>query len=1079
VSDPRVINPVRDEARSPGHEAALSARNDVEAALFALSEIPLAFDRVGIRDRLLHAIECAYAVLDSSVIAAVHLDGLGEGSAIITESAELLARAGDPALVAPLARVLERLATAAAKLRGAAEAVAQIQVARRSELVGGAHHDGPPAALPFRASCGLPELHFLQRRPLRAHVLVDAVAQLTEPSAPPIVIAPPTTLDELRALEADVNSGALERRLAGEAQEPPPAPVEPLPFPYEPAVEETEILRRLARDCLEDIANQRSLRKPNALESWLDQAPFEQRLLDNIDALAALGGGVLPQISLFHAEARAPDPERAFAVALSLGCVAGSDAVGAAVTTLKQSAPEELPGWFEGFWLAPSPAIDDAMADLTMSDRPEHIALGLDVLNARGRTSDEVVRRLYIHEDARVAQRVARALAASLPPDEAIAHLEHLCATRSEDDVVLAAIEALLRRQHGPTVGLLRAMVDSPSSPERAARALVLLGLVGRASDGDRLLSAANIGPSARLLRSIGRWGHVDSLVPLINFLTQSDEEIVAAAAEALERITGAGLRETVEERWEVELPPEAANAGGIDVPVRKVERVATDPERWSAWMRDRARPFDPSSKTRAGVAFTPLQIVAELDAKSTTLERREEAALELAVLTGVSSSFSPHDWVARQKQQLADLRHAVARLSTMPGAWSFARSRPTTDVATTTGRKDGATPRPHSTTALGRPDTAPTPAILPLAPMEPGETTAAPQTSPFAALGDGRVKGLPFAPVAPGSSSMESTIRPHSPPARSQGSSLDQTTIAPESPLARGTGTGPIAPIRSAAPPLPFTTPRSEPSASSHAAASPPPVGAARPPQEVSLGEITAAPMISPFARVSDLLLKDLPFAGSTSVAPERVDASSRASERAASTPPIGSVTGNLPTDLIARIARGALPFPSAKSGAPQREPPIGSTTGELPSDLIARLAKGLPFQSTPGSPAGPSVPSSRVVSASEGSPVAAPATWPQAPDAPFRQTTPDTVPSGKPPSPSLTLKQYASLCAELAVSPQNADAIFRRHGFESAASRSEADLAWRAQLMRNPVEYREWQGLYQHYQVYWAEQARRNPGR
>lgn len=203
MSDPRAINPVRDEARSPGHEAALSARNDVEAALFALSEIPLAFDRVGIRDRLLHAIECAYAVLDSPVIAVVHLDGLGEGSAIIIESAALLARAGDPALVAPLARVLERLAAAAATLRGAAEAVAQIQFTRRSELVGGAHHEGPPAALPFRASCGLPELHFLQRRPLRAHVIVDAVAQLTEPSAPPIVIAPPTTLDELRALEAD------------------------------------------------------------------------------------------------------------------------------------------------------------------------------------------------------------------------------------------------------------------------------------------------------------------------------------------------------------------------------------------------------------------------------------------------------------------------------------------------------------------------------------------------------------------------------------------------------------------------------------------------------------------------------------------------------------------------------------------------------------------------------------------------------------------------------------------------------------------------------------------------------------
>jgi hypothetical protein len=79
----------------------------------------------------------------------------------------------------------------------------------------------------------------------------------------------------------------------------------------------------------------------------------------------------------------------------------------------------------------------------------------------------------------------------------------------------------------------------------------------------------------------------------------------------------------------------------------------------------------------------------------------------------------------------------------------------------------------------------------------------------------------------------------------------------------------------------------------------------------------------------------------------------------------------------------------------------------------------------------------------------------------------------------PELTLEQYASLCSEIAVFPQQADAIFQRYGLGSQRDRPSVDRAWRERLRRDPSLYRDWQDLYQRYQEYWTAQARRKPSR
>jgi hypothetical protein len=184
--------------------------------------------------------------------------------------------------------------------------------------------------------------------------------------------------------------------------------------------------------------------------------------------------------------------------------------------------------------------------------------------------------------------------------------------------------------------------------------------------DAGPLLEALREAPEPSLIRGLGRFGHSDALGPLVDHLSHSDPEIVAAAAESLERITGAGLRETVEEPWDIDLPPEAKDVGALAIPTRNVDKIIVNPDIWLNWLKTHAGAFKAGVKLRGGAPFTPAHIVDELESRLTPPGRREEAWLELSLVTGIRSLFSPSDWVARQREHLAELRALVdARVET------------------------------------------------------------------------------------------------------------------------------------------------------------------------------------------------------------------------------------------------------------------------------------------------------------------------------------------------------------------------------------------------------------------------------
>jgi len=58
--------------------------------------------------------------------------------------------------------------------------------------------------------------------------------------------------------------------------------------------------------------------------------------------------------------------------------------------------------------------------------------------------------------------------------------------------------------------------------------------------------------------------------------------------------------------------------------------------------------------------------------------------------------------------------------------------------------------------------------------------------------------------------------------------------------------------------------------------------------------------------------------------------------------------------------------------------------------------------------------------------------------------------------------LSTYASLCAELAVFPRDAEAIFAKYGLASKEKRASVDDGWKGRLRADPALYAEWQRLY-----------------
>ena len=646
-------------AQSPAHPPARAARAEVEGVAAALRGSGASFDRRGVAERLSRAIRALYAVVDTGVEAPAHHDGLVECARVLGEARTVLAAAVPDSA---LAKALATLDATIVNVRRVSEEVLDIMLARRGDVRGGVDISVPRPTRPFTASVALPRLHALARGPISPPISLEPTVSLVTPRAKRPAPPKPTTLEELRAAAA------------APPEPPAPAPeIEPaaeaLPAPRALA-DDGEVLRRVARDCLEDIASLRMLRKPIPSETWLDQSPFEQRLLDNVDAFVALGEAALPSVTLFHAEAPAPDPARGFALALTLGCIEGTDTIDVALATMKVSAPLELPGFTEGFALAPNPAIATELEPLLDAPNPALCAVALDVLAARGALPLDTAERVLRRGDPALTSKLARALGLAVPKAKAISVLSEMLDAGASDDLFAVACESLLRRGDGAVRQRLRDAIRARTSKPRVAAATALLAISGRKDDAALLSEGLAFAPTPAGVSALGRHGSAALLPTLLALLETEDAPVALAAADALDFMTNAGLREITQVPWSPGVTP----PDGSPPPTRAVSTVIAARVPWEQWYaRNRVR-LDAIGKLRAGLPFVPSMIVDELDGTAGPA-RRTEATLELVVVTGVGARLSTTDWVARQKQHLGEVREHVRSLGGAAGSYWYAGS--------------------------------------------------------------------------------------------------------------------------------------------------------------------------------------------------------------------------------------------------------------------------------------------------------------------------------------------------------------------------------------------------------------------
>lgn len=547
------------------------------------------------------------------------------------------------------------------------------------------------------ASRGTPALQTIEHPPLLPVVVL--------PARPPEVVAKPpekparpTNFDELRKAVAAMARRAEGKREAAKELAPEPgkeaasapavagAPRLPPPGfagltrgdgPLSPEAFTEERLREL----FEEIVGLGVQRRPLAGDRWRSIAAIERRLLATLDALAALGPVALTKIESFVADFPVKDPWRLWAATLVLGSVRGRDTWLTAERLLRSMAlvgPEIGAAFVAAGRLVPHPDITRACRTSLQSPLPAVRAAAIALLASR---------REATVEELRVAS-------ADVPAVADIA-LPYFALTRAPDvrRVLLGAGDrGLVTWAKSVVLAGFSDASDRIGARLEAEGGLVVapyMSLVARDHDVPSLEAMAEKTGEPSLVEALGWVGSLTSVPVLIRWLDESDEAVVAAAADALARITGHRPMVDVEVAPERIETPEVADAAG-DKPTRRrlpdprdkgdegspdqVPTLVTDRRVWQALWDKQAPTLTAGVRYRRGVPHNARVIWNELSEGPCSLAERQRLSIELVAATGRWVPFDAEDWVQSQQAAL-DAWEPIARgaSSGRNGVWGVA----------------------------------------------------------------------------------------------------------------------------------------------------------------------------------------------------------------------------------------------------------------------------------------------------------------------------------------------------------------------------------------------------------------------
>ncbi|EYF00237.1 hypothetical protein [Chondromyces apiculatus] len=668
--------PTEDAGVPPSTRALEAAHAELRRAAVILEhDVPPAFDLGPLAQALEQAFVAIYDACDGRAerLAAVHT-ARGEVAQALSALAPAAGR--EPAFD-PLRAHLER---AAGHLAHADE-----RLARLPPL-------GVPAPQELFASVDVPRLHVLVRPSIAPRLRYPRLPPTGRPPRPTAALPEPTTFQELRAAIAQMKTQAAEARLSPPepALPPPVAAPENAPLPgftreVPRAIDDVAFRQNRARECFEEVAMVGMQRAPLLGDPWRGSLILERRMLASIDALAASGATAVAHVPRLVADAPVKDPSHAFALAMVMGCLGGRDALGAAEHALLTSDRDEafVEGFAAGLKLVPHDALPLALRSLLEEEDPGIRAMAIDVLGYRGLATPAELAAAA--GDVPVVAARALVHLAMTPSPGLSALLQGLDGTA--DPALREAVWwAMALTGHPHTEARLTAALDGPE----AGKAALILAIAGGEEDARRVTQRALSAPTRELLFAVGWTGNAWAIGQLVDLLeTTDDDALAAAAAWALERLTGAGLWEEAEvedEAIEVADPPEP-DVGEPRVPKlartlgdprdlppeptpETVEQPSTDAARWRAWWMEKGAEYTMTTRYRRGHPYTPLVSLGELDtARVTPLERRW-LHRELVIRTGAVVRFDPHDLVAVQEEAMRAWQPHAARSANMPGRW-------------------------------------------------------------------------------------------------------------------------------------------------------------------------------------------------------------------------------------------------------------------------------------------------------------------------------------------------------------------------------------------------------------------------
>lgn len=406
-------------------------------------------------------------------------------------------------------------------------------------------------------------------------------------------------------------------------------------------VEPTESahLRVLCRDVLDELASLASLRVPNETDPWTIGATFEERLLQMLDAAMAMSRGSVRTDMVYAARKRAEaspiaDPWRWFVPAFLLACTAGNPALDALREILLEAPRGVQRGLVDALCLGSNPSctsIADSLFD--EDDRPDLLAIALDVAARRGSSCPNAIIALLEHPDPRI---VERAIHAAVRVVDRPRTAEALLPLLDREELVLQAASGLtLVAPHVGANALRDAMrkhlefAQPNESDEPLLPAAETLAALGQAQDESLLLIIAErmdraiVALSIHGLRSEMNW----LLAKCLRDDTPLDRK--ESCVRALERITGI---------FEEDDP----SPGG-----RMRERA-----RFLELVREFVRVND-AARLRRGKPFHASAILEELSESRTAKHIRRGLLAEAILLGAPRIGTDLEGWIALQEEWL------------------------------------------------------------------------------------------------------------------------------------------------------------------------------------------------------------------------------------------------------------------------------------------------------------------------------------------------------------------------------------------------------------------------------------------